>query len=139
MLRSAGLSSVRSKAFSLEQHIGRLQIAVDHAVVVRVLDGFGHRADKLRGLARRQRTVGKLGSQACTLDVTHREIVLALVRVLKPDFQIQFHVGPREIPFLDRRVEPFRLPGTVEFALQSFHDLTEQCDRPLLIVDLFGR
>jgi len=36
-------------------------------------------------------------------------------------------------------VEPFRFPDTVEFALQPFHDLTEQRDRPLLIVDLFGR
>ncbi len=28
--------------------------------------------------------------------------ILPLVRVLKPDFQIQFHVDPREVPFLDR-------------------------------------
>ncbi len=28
--------------------------------------------------------------------------ILPLVRVLEPDFQIQFHVGPREIPYLDR-------------------------------------
>ena len=66
-------------AVLVEEDVGRLEVAVDHAALVGVLDGLGDLADQPGGLARGQRTVGKALGEALPLDETHLKVMLALV------------------------------------------------------------
>ena len=42
----------------VDQDVAGLQVQVQHAEAMRVVDGLGHRAQKIRGLERRQRAFG---------------------------------------------------------------------------------
>ena len=66
-------------ALPVEQDVGRLEVAVDDAALVGVVDGLGHLGHQPGRLARRQRAVGGLLGQAAALDEAHAEVVLALV------------------------------------------------------------
>ena len=48
-------------------------------MLVGILHGVANRANKLRGLARRQRSVGHSRREAAAVDKAHREIMLPLV------------------------------------------------------------
>ena len=63
----------------VEEDVGRLEVAVDHAVPMGILDRLGDLHQQRGGLAWRQRSVGDLLRQALPLDEAHREIMLALV------------------------------------------------------------
>ena len=66
-------------AFLVEQDVARLEVAVDHAALVGIVDRVGHRGHQRGRLAGRQRPVGQPLRQALALDEAHREVVLALV------------------------------------------------------------
>ena len=63
----------------VEQDVGRLQVAVDHAALVGVFDRLGDLRHQLGRLAGRQRAVGQPLREALPFDETHGEIMLPLV------------------------------------------------------------
>src|SRR5439155_20206072 len=56
-----------------------LEIAVQDALAVRVVNGFGGEPDVTRGFRGRQRTVAHELGEVLSLDVIHREVMLAVV------------------------------------------------------------
>ena len=62
-----------------EQHVGRLQVAVDDAALVGVVHGAGQRLDQGGGVARRLRRAVELLLQAAAVEIFQREIRLAVV------------------------------------------------------------
>ncbi len=52
---------------------------MDHALPMGIVDRLGHGGHELRRLAGRQRSLGQPHGEALTVDVTHREIMLALL------------------------------------------------------------
>ena len=95
----------------VEQHVGRLQVAVQHALAVRVHQPDGHLAEQLDGLGRRQRPVlAQQVFERAVLDVLHHVVR----RVGVPADVEQLHhvaVGRKEDQLLDlareeRPVEP---------------------------------
>ena len=66
-------------AVLVEQDVARLEVAVNHAALVGIVDRFGNRGHQRGRLAGRKRSVGQPLGQALALDEAHREVVLALV------------------------------------------------------------
>ena len=58
----------------LDHDVGRLQVAVDDPLGVRLLHGQGELAHQRRGLARRQALVADRLRQRLALDVGHRQV-----------------------------------------------------------------
>ena len=52
-------SVTRGLPLLVEEDVGRLEVAVDHAALVGVLDRLGHLHHQLGGLAGRQRALGQ--------------------------------------------------------------------------------
>ena len=59
------------RAAVAEQDVGRLHVAMNHAVLVRVIEGARHTTDDLRAPTRAQRAKIKLPTQGRPLDVLH--------------------------------------------------------------------
>ena len=71
-----------------DEDVGRLQVAVNHAVLVRVLHGTAHGAEQLQSLLERQRVVAAVLGQRHALDVLHDQERLPSARrpaVEQPD------------------------------------------------------
>jgi hypothetical protein len=66
-------------ALGVDQDVGRLEVAVQHAAAVREVDRLGDDADVAHRLQRRQRVFAHQFGQAAALDVIHREVVLPLL------------------------------------------------------------
>ena len=64
---------------AVEQDVGGLQVAVDDAPPMGVVNRPGHLLDQPGSLARRQWAVLDLGREAVALDEAHREVVLPRV------------------------------------------------------------
>ena len=78
----------------VDQHVRRLQIAVQNAVLVGIMDGPRDHGEVARGLARPQRTAGHQGTERLALDAAHAEIRLPvhLARAVDGD-----DVGMRQV------------------------------------------
>ncbi len=78
LLRQTEISDARI-AVPVEQDVGRLQVTVDHAAPVGILDGVGNAPSQPGGLSGRQRSVGQALGEAMSVDKTHRKVMLPLV------------------------------------------------------------
>src|SRR6185295_1497102 len=63
----------------VHQDVGGLEIAVQDALPMRVVDGFRNELDVTRRFRGRQRAVPHESGEVLSLDVIHREIMLTLM------------------------------------------------------------
>ena len=77
LLREAEVEDARV-AGRVDQHVAGLQVAMDHALQVRVLDRFAHLAEERERFADREAPVGEEAVEREAVDELHREPVPAL-------------------------------------------------------------
>jgi hypothetical protein len=66
-------------AVLVQQDVGRLEVAVNHAALVRVVDGLSHLHHERGRLAQREGSAGQALGQALPFDEAHGEIMLPLM------------------------------------------------------------
>ena len=116
----------------LDHHVGRLQVAVDDLLRVRLLQGQGELAHQRRDLALRPALVADQRRQRLALDVGHRQVKLAI------DFPGV--IDGAEVGVVERGggaglfQEPFPRLGTFVVAevgdLQRHRGVRDECPRP---------
>ena len=104
------------RPFLVEQDVVRLEVAMDDASIMGVLDRLGDLLHQRRRLARGQRSVGDLLRQAGALDEAHAEIVLVVVltglvdrhdrRVLEPGGGLGLQAEPLDVRLVWRAARP---------------------------------
>lgn len=112
-------------AMAIDQNIRRLQVAVQDALFVRIVNGFGDGLDPGSSLAGRDRLLAIELTQVLALDVVHREVVEALMFAHFMDANDVRMVKPRRRGSL--RLEPLQRVRTGELTCQDHL----HCDRAI--------